>query len=55
MNDDIVHALLAERFGKPVRQYRPETTPAPCAELLDVLKWASEDEDGPLSVVREVG
>jgi hypothetical protein len=55
MNDALVHALLAERFGKPVRQYKPTNTPAPCAELLDVLKHMDDNEDSPLTVVREVG
>ncbi len=49
--DQLVHALLLERFGKPVREHRVERTGLPTvAQELDWLKHEQQPAD-----VHEIG
>ena len=49
--DETLAALLAERYGTPVREWKPKHRPAPIAEMLDLLRDGTELEG--LAVVRE--
>jgi hypothetical protein len=42
--EESLAALLAERYGQPVKPYKPKTRVV-IAELLDVLRDAEDDEN----------
>lgn len=48
--EDVLNALLTERYSGPVREYKTART-APIAEILDVLRDLGDDEDSHLKVV----
>lgn len=48
--DELSRALLLERFGKPVKEWKPEHHRAPLAARLDLLR----EETAHLAAVKDV-